>query len=289
MKNEEKELKANLKASEELRKRIDDYLSGLSEEERAKVETNLFNALEPLQGLSEQLKDTISKAGEVIAPSLSTIVEKAQRYETCSSDAEYTGVDIDLILAQYHGVLSMDDLCRACGIKPAAMSKYRTGRAVIPADKLIRLSDVSGISMDLLLKQKQRTLKDDFVEAEIKLMDLDLSTMQHTDTNEVFKLSKNLPEHFTCIRAYRLNQELSVYGVNVKPILVVDESFENPVFYGKEPFLAILKLDDQYIIRQVQRIGRSFMLQLEKGFVPVPVELIKQNISAVVLKIVFDF
>ena len=121
MKNEEKELKANLKASEELRKRIDDYLSGLSEEDRAKVETNLFNALEPLQGLSEQLKDTISKAGEVIAPTLSTIVEKAQRYETCSSDAEYTGVDIDLILAQYHGVLSMDDLCRACGIKPAAM------------------------------------------------------------------------------------------------------------------------------------------------------------------------
>ena len=69
----------------------------------------------------------------------------------------------------------------------------------------------------------------------------------------------------------------------------VDESFENPVFYGKEPFLSILKLDDQYIIRQVQRIGRSFMLQLEKGFVPVPVELIKQNISAVILKIVFDF
>lgn len=283
------EIEENRLASENLQKRFNEYVDSLSDEQRKQLEENFNYYLSSIKDIGEQTKEALIKTSETLGPLLSNVKERASRYEMVFQCNEYKGVDIDLILSKYRGSITMDNLCRICGIKPAAMSKYKSGKAVIPADKLIRLSEASDISMDLLLKQKERTLIDDFVDSEIKLTDLDLMTMSRSTTNEVFKLSKNLPEHSTCLKAYRLNQELSLFGVNVKPILIVDESYENPVFYGSEPFLAILKLDGHYCIRHIQRIGRKYMLQVDQHLAPTPIEEIKQNISAVILKIIFDF
>lgn len=283
------EIEENRLASENLQKRFNEYVASLNDEQKKQLEENFNNYRASLENITKQTKEALIKASETLGPLLSNAKERMPRYENFLQCNEYKGVDIDLILSKYRGSITTDNLCHICGIKPAAMSKYKSGKAVIPADKLIRLSEASDISMDLLLKQKERTLSNEFVDSEIKLTDLDLMTMSRSATNEVFKLSKNLPEDFTCVKAYRLNQELSLFGINVKPILIVNESFENPVIYGSEPFLAILKLDGHYCIRHIQRIGRNFMLQIDNKCTPVPIEKIKQNISAVVLKIIFDF
>ena len=289
MKKTDKKTEENLKAGEDFRKRFEEYLNSLSEEEREKVIANLNSAFAPLHDFARELNNSLEKVSEITEPLWHSISEKAANYETCFSDAEYEGVDLDLVLSKFSNRINIDDLCRAIGVKPSAMSKYKCNRAVIPADKLIKLSDVSGVSMELLLKQKERTLRDDYTESEIPLLDLDLETKKSTDSGEQFKLSKNLPEYFASIKAYRIKHEIPLFGVDLNPILIVDESFENPVFYGDKPFLGIIKYEDRYAISHIQRIGRAFHLHINNSYLTLPIEKVKQNIAGVIIKIVLDF
>ena len=289
MKNELKEIEKNQKASEEFQKKISKALESMSKEEKEKLFNAMKSGMEPLVDAVKAMHESMEKIDDVIVPTFQSISEAAAKYETCMSDAKYEGVNIEAILSKYSNQIDVDDICRATGIKPSAMSKYVHNRAVIPADKLIKLSDVSGVSMELLLKQEQRTLKDDFIDSKIELMDLELDSMSTTRTGEEFKLSKNLPKDFYSIKAYRIDYKIPFFGVEVNPILIVDESWENPVFYGNDPFLAIVKFGERYLIKQIQRIGRGYMIQWENRFTPVPIELIKQNIAGVIIKVVFDF
>ena len=289
MKKEEKEILENQKASEKLRNRIDEYLDSLPEEERERIINNISNALTPLVEASRQLNETAEKVSTALEPALSSMIERVRNYDASFSEAKYVGVDLDLVLKQFNGVLSIDDICHITGIKPSAMSKYVHNRAVIPADKLLAISDVTGVSTDLLLKQKERTLKDGFVGADVELVDLDISTMKTTKTGEIFDLSHNLPKNLIATRAYRITQKINLYGIELSPIFIVDESYENPLFYGNDPFLAIVKVKGTHVVRQVQRIKRNFFIMVENKFVPMTIEELKQNISGVIVKIIFDF
>ena len=83
----------------------------------------------------------------------------------------YQGLEIE----KYRKIRQMKakDLSEALGIDKSTLSKYSSGSIDVPASKLVEISEILNVSLDLLLKMKNRELRTGYIGKEIYLYDFD--------------------------------------------------------------------------------------------------------------------
>ena len=104
----------------------------------------------------------------------------------------YQGLEIE----KYRKIRQMKakDLSEALGIDKSTLSKYSSGSIDVPASKLVEISEILNVSLDLLLKMKNRELRTGYIGKEIYLYDFDYKKKEYVPTSVAYSLDKNLEE-----------------------------------------------------------------------------------------------
>lgn len=269
--------------------KFNEWFDSLSEEEKEQVFNNTKNISKKIINSANELQSVIEPLGEELAGTLTSISDAAKEYKTCFSDKKYEGLDIDLVLNKYNKILSVNDICRTIGVKPSSMSKYVKGTTEIPADKLIKLSDVTGISIDMLLKQKERKIEPDEISSELVINEFDFENKKSIPTEEAFDFLSNLPRDTRFLKFYRFNKPMSLYGKEVMPIYIVDRSIKNKTIDGKDPFVAMINYQGRTMVKKLYPSGRRYGFMHNDNMIYFSKTELKENLTGIILKTIIDF
>lgn len=272
-----------------LEKKFNEWFDSLNKEEQESFIKSAKKAAKQIAQSNEELKKAIEPTAEVLAENLSTVSDRAKHFKTCFSDKKYEGLDLDIILDQYRGGLNITDICRASGISPSSMTKYVKGTTEIPAEKLIVLSDISGISIDMLLKQKRRKLDANFVTEDLSICEFNLETKEMEIAKEKFNILSKIPNKSSFLKFYRFAQPVQLFGMEVRPIYIVDTSWDNPALYEGVPFVGLISLDGQTTVKQISPIGRQYGIQTIKGIRYFTKTDLKDMLKGIILKTIIDY
>ena len=187
-----------------------------------KIPDSVINTIhETTNSLSDNFKALSKTMSEVLSKiRLSLVIDNITKPQ--KGTGYYQGLEIE----KYRKIRQMKakDLSEALGIDKSTLSKYSSGSIDVPASKLIEISEILNVSLDLLLKMKNRELKTGYIGKEIYLYDFDYKKKEYVPTSVAYSLDKNLEDlkdkNFIAIRHKKPIYEL---GLPKDTILFITE------------------------------------------------------------------
>lgn len=260
---------------------INEWVNSLSEEQK----NNLVKAVE------QPLKD-LSKFGDelkgVLEPSITHLAECIPEYTSEDVLPKYEGINMELIHNKFPE-LSNKDIGIAIGVSESSLSKYNSLITPIPVEKAIQLSSVTGISLDLLLKQKERKIDDNFTANYNNIVRYNLKTREKVNTEEEFNILKNIPANTNLVSFYCFDESDQMFGMDVRPIHIVDRSFDNERIKERKAFLGMLRIDNKTVIKQVTPGDRYYSIQVGTKINKYTKAQLENMFIGVVLKTIIDY
>lgn len=266
------------KKSEEI---INEWLNSLSDEQKNNLVKAVEQPLKDLSKIGEELKN-------VLVPSITNLSECVPQYTTDDLLVKYEGINIDLIHSKFPE-LTNKDIGVAIGVSESSFSKYIKLTTPIPVEKAIQLSSITGISLDLLLKQKERKIDDNFTANYNNIICYDLKTREKVNTKEEFNILKNIPSSTNLVSFYCFNESDQMFGMDVKPIHIIDRSFDNERITSRKPFLGMLKIDNKTVIKQVIPGDRYYAVQVGSKINKYTKAELEHIFLGVILKTIIDY
>ena len=144
---------------------------------QAKIAHELAEALQESVTSIQNMAKGIAKA--LAALDLSTIVDRITNPKR--GNEHYKGLEIE----KYRKIrkIKAKDLSDALGIDKSTLSKYSSGTIDVPASKVIEISEILNVSLDLLLKMKNRELRAGYIGTELYLYDFDYKKKDYVPTS----------------------------------------------------------------------------------------------------------
>jgi transcriptional regulator with XRE-family HTH domain len=179
---------------------------------------------ERVSSINEGLKQIIRNTSQVIAAlNLSSLVENITAPKRGSG--YYKGLEIE----KYRKIrkIKAKDLSDALGIDKSTLSKYSSGTIDVPASKVIEISELLNVSLDLLLKRKDRELNLGYIGKEIYLYDFDYKKKAYVPTSTTYALDKNLePLKDKNLIVIRYKKPIYELGLPKNTVLFITEGSE---------------------------------------------------------------
>ena len=187
-----------------------------------KIPDSVINTIhETTNDLSDNFKALSKTMSEVLSKiRLSLVIDNITKPQ--KGTGYYQGLEIE----KYRKIRQMKakDLSEALGIDKSTLSKYSSGSIDVPASKLVEISEILNVSLDLLLKMKNRELRTGYIGKEIYLYDFDYKKKEYVPTSVAYSLDKNLEDlkdkNFIAIRQKKPIYEL---GLPKDTILFITE------------------------------------------------------------------
>ena len=149
-----------------------------------KIPDSVINAIhETTNDLSDNFKALSKTMSEVLSKiRLSLVIDNITKPQ--KGTGYYQGLEIE----KYRKIRQMKakDLSEALGIDKSTLSKYSSGSIDVPASKLVEISEILNVSLDLLLKMKNRELKTGYIGKGIYLYDFDYKKKEYVPTSAAY-------------------------------------------------------------------------------------------------------
>ncbi len=260
---------------------INEWINSLSEEQKNNLVKAVEQPFKDLSKIGDELKN-------VLVPSITNLSECVPPYTTNDILAKYEGINIELIHNKFPE-LTNKDIGIAIGVSESSFSKYIKLTTPIPVDKAIQLSSVTGISLDLLLKQKERKIDANFTANYNNIVCYDLKTREKVNTKEEFNILNNIPSNTNLVSFYRFDNSDQMFGMDVNPIHIIDRSFDNERITSRKSFLGMLKIDGKVVIKQVIPGDRYYSVQVGPHIYKYSKAELEHIFLGVILKTIIDY
>ena len=201
--------------SEEQKDQLLQALKSLTE-----IKAPEINVPDLLKGVVNELSEAKRGIAKVLSSiNLSSIIDSVSKPKRGTE--LYHGVEIE----KYRKIrkIKASELSALLGVNKATLSKYSSGQIDIPASKAVELSEVLNVSLDLLLKRKNRELKLGYIGREARLYDFDYKKKTYVPTSITYALDKNLKEIADELIIIRYKKPIYELGLPKDTILFITE------------------------------------------------------------------
>jgi transcriptional regulator with XRE-family HTH domain len=201
--------------SEEQKDQLLQALKSLTE-----IKAPEINVPDLLKGVVNELSEAKRGIAKVLSSiNLSSIIDSISKPKRGTE--LYHGVEIE----KYRKIrkIKASELSALLGVNKATLSKYSSGQIDIPASKAVELSEVLNVSLDLLLKRKNRELKLGYIGRESRLYDFDYKKKTYVPTSITYALDRNLKEIVDELIIIRYKKPIYELGLPKDTILFITE------------------------------------------------------------------
>ena len=212
-------------------KKIDEIIQkkieALPESEKEQVLKNLQQAIEIIKPAVKKLDESIDakvSLDEVTTPIQSSVkkIQDAlnslklsdflkQIEESVADIPTYQGVEIERYRKLRH--IQLKEICERMELNKSTLNKYQKGQLDIPASKLIMLSYILNVSVDLLLKKEKRTLSVGKLTKDVPLYQFDYSKKIFQRTSLKYAMDNSVKDYIDDLYVVRFPKP--IYELNL--------------------------------------------------------------------------